>query len=244
MATTYHHGQAHRLLATAAGDLIERFTISTKVSPRAGLPPLREQAARAVDELGTVPTVVLVHNPEHIVRALPPDQAARWWHDTAEVMTELVASGLCRAWGLACWDPRPLLPLLPSPPSDQAPPPAVAMIRAGLLVPSDVLTASDELLDQLKIEHEGRWGMSPFAGEPTLLAGAGIHQFLGHDAPSCRRPAVALATAWHLPSVSRIAVGTSHPQHLAELAAAVEYPVDGDRITRYRQRLTAHTRAG
>lgn len=241
MAATYHHGQAHRLLAQAAGDLLEHFTISTKVSPRAGLPPLAEQAGRAVDVLGRAPAVVLVHNPEHMLRGLPPDQAAQWWRETAEVMANLVTSGACRAWGLACWDPRPLLPLLGTPAWPQAPQPVVAMVRAGLLVPADVLAAGEELLQRLRLDSTHRWGMSPFAGEPHLLDGVSLTQFRTDHAPRAASPLpTALATAFHLPAVCRIAVGTSSLAHLDQLAAATTLPVDQQRVSAYRRRLTVH----
>lgn len=238
MAATYHDGQAHRMLAAAAGDLLEHFTISTKVSPRADLPPLTEQAKRAAGDLGLAPAVILVHNPEHVLRGLPPAQAAQWWADTAEVMTDLVATGACQAWGIACWDPRPLLSLLDTPVWTQAPQPAVVMARAGLLVPADVLHAAETVMRRTGLDRTARWGMSPFAGTPHLLAGTNLAQFLTDQAPrAAPLLAPALAAAFHLPAVSRIAVGRPH---LDQLATAASLPVNQERVSTYRQRLTVH----
>lgn len=178
---------------------------------------------------------MLVHNPEHIVDHMPPVQGRCWWTGVAEQMARLVASGVCQAWGIATWDPRPLLPILTS--GKSAPVPQVVMVRAGLLVPADVLTAADTLLEHLNIAAAGRWGMSPFAGEPELLAHAGISQFLTSHTPTRATAAVALAASWQLSGVSRIAVGASSAQHLDELATAVNAPVDEERLNRYRQRL-------
>lgn len=229
------------MLAQAAGELLEHFTISTKVSPRAGLAPLAEQAKRAAGDLGLPPAVILVHNPEHVLRGLPPSQSGQWWTATAEVMADLVARGACRAWGFACWDPRPLLGLLETSAWAQAPQPAVAMVRAGLLVPADVLAAGEELLERLHLADARRWGMSPFAGEPHLLDGVNLTQFLTDPAPRAASPLpTALAAAFHMPAVSRIAVGTDSPTHLNQLATARTLPVDQDRISLYRRRLTAH----
>lgn len=50
--------------------------------------------------------------------------------------------------------------------------------------------------------------------------------------------AAALAAAWHLPEhLERIAVGTSDPLHLTELAAAAQLPVAPGMIRYYRQQL-------
>lgn len=68
-------------------------------------------------------------------------------------MASLVASGICQAWGIATWDPRPLSSMLAS--GDTSPVPAVVMVRAGPLVPADVLTAADTILDCLHIAPAG-----------------------------------------------------------------------------------------
>lgn len=243
MAATYHEGQAHRLLATAAGGLLDRFTISTKVSPRAGLPTLAEQAKRAAGDLGRAPAVMLVHNPEHFLRDLDHDQACRWWGATAETISGLVASGLCRSWGLACWDPRPLQGLLDAPAWTQAPQPSVAMVRSGLLVPADVLAASEELLHRLPHTAE-RWGMSPFAGEPHLLDNVNLAPFLAADTRGAALLPTALAVAFHLPAVSRIAIGTSNRAHLDQLVAGATLTVDQQRVRAYRRRLTDRAATG
>ncbi|MFC7344510.1 hypothetical protein [Saccharopolyspora griseoalba] len=240
MAATYHRGHAHRDLAGAAGDLLERCTISTKISPRPGHPPLRDQAWRAVEDLGSVPAVMLVHNPETVVAGLSPTEARRWWSATAETMADLVARGACRMWGLASWDPRVLGALLDSRTGAQTPSPQVAMVRAGFLVPAGVLTASDTLLHQLGLPHANRWGMSPFAGQPHLLDGINLTQFLTGPPPGAAQLPAALAAAFHLPEVSRIAVGASTPAHLDQLLDAVDVGIQHQRLSDYRQRLTTH----
>lgn len=236
VAGGYHDGQAHRMVATAADELLDRFAISTKVSARPGMPPLVEQAGRAVDELGQVPAVVLLHNPEHVLDRLPRPHAQRWWFDVAAVMAGLVERGLCRAWGIACWDPRPLSTVLPSSVFRQAPRPAVVMVRAGLLVPAAVLTAVEALLDQFDTAQ--RWGMSPFAGEPALLRGSNAEQFLASPAQAASAAQAGVAAALHLPPVSRLAVGASNPQHLDQIVEAARLAVDHDRLSAYRRLLS------
>jgi hypothetical protein len=157
-------------------------------------------------------------------------------------MAECVAAGACRSWGIACWDPRPVVSALAD--TESLPRPDVAMVRVGLLVPASALTAAEDLLTRLRLAPANRWGMSPFAGDPGLLAETGIHQFLGPTADAgSSTTAVALASARHLPRVARIAVGTASTDHLAELAEAGQIPVDAGRITRYRQRITARRTA-
>lgn len=242
VSASYHRGHAHRLLATAAGELLDQFTISTKVSPRSDLAALKEQTWRAADELGTGPAAVLVHKPERTLSILDNSAALRWWSSVAETMTECVAAGACRSWGIACWDPRPAVPVIAD--TESLPRPDVAMVRVGLLVPASVLTAAEDLLTRLRLAPVNRWGMSPFAGDPGLLTETGIHQFLGPAADAgSSTTAVALASAWHLPRVARLAVGTASTDHLAELVAAGQIPVDADRIKRYRRWITARRAA-
>lgn len=234
-AGSYHDGQAHQLLSAAAGDLLERFRISTKLSVRAGWPSLHEQAWRGIDKLGTRPEVLLLHNPEHVLRQLPGQHSRqRWWAGTAASMAELVERGACRAWGVASWDPRPLVPVLTNT-AGQTRRPEVVMIRAGLLVPAEVRTALDTLLDQLP--SAARWGMSPFAGNPRLLDDIPLHVLLAsqqHQAAS--RWQIAVAAAWQLPAVSRLAVG-ARAGHLDELVTAADLLLDRQRLTAFRRQL-------
>ena len=236
-AASYHHGKAHQLLASAASELLPQFRISTKITPRAGWPPLHEQAARCTAELGLTPDVVLLHNPEHVLHQLPgPASQQRWWAVTAVTMAELAAQGACRTWGIACWDPRPLVPALAGT-AGQAPPPEVVMTRAGLLVPAPVRRAIDALTDQLPAA--ARWGMSPLAGQPRLLDDIPLDGLLDEEQPAASRWQIATAAAWHLPPVSRLAVGASNPQHLDELVTATLLPLNHERLSACQNLLAA-----
>ena len=210
--------------------------ISTKLTPRAGWPPLAEQAERTVDELGTAPDVLLLHNPEHVMRQLPgPYSRERWWAVTAGTMAELVAQGTCHAWGLACWDPRPLVPVLEGT-AVPAPAPEVVMTRAGLLVPAPVRRGIDALAAALPSAH--RWGMSPLAGQPRLLDDIPLHDLLAEHQEASRWQ-IAIAAAWRCPTVTRLAVGAHTPKHLDELAAAARLPLNDERLNTCQSLLTA-----
>lgn len=236
MAAGYHAGQAHRLLAAAAGKLVEHFRISTKLSIRATAAPVHAQAGRAVDELGTVPEVLLVHNPEHVLGQLPESSARqRWWAQLAATMAALTEQGVCRRWGVSSWDPRPLAPVLASS-TGQAPPPQVLMVRAGLLVPAAVRMAGDALMRAAPAST--RWGMAPFAGQAHLLNDIDLAALLGQPRPAASRLQIAAAAAWQLPAVSRLAVGASSREHLAELAAARHLSLDNHALEQCRNRLT------
>ena len=109
------------------------------------------------------------------------------------------------------------------------------MVRAGLLVDSDGLDAAERLFEALDIPAEGRWGMSPFGGnarEPVwdevdaqvYLAGGAL----------CTQAQAAFRTAFELPGVERIAVGTENLTHLTDLVMATMLQIDADAVSTYR----------
>jgi aryl-alcohol dehydrogenase-like predicted oxidoreductase len=80
-STNYLGFRSHETLARTAGDLLPKFTISTKVGyfRRPGraehsLDPLRLRAAmeQAARDLGREPDLVFLHNPEHSLHETVP----------------------------------------------------------------------------------------------------------------------------------------------------------------------------
>ncbi|MFI5671967.1 hypothetical protein [Streptomyces sp. NPDC051704] len=107
------------------------------------------------------------------------------------------------------------------------------------------MDSSEEVLDEAErltaeLGAGDRWGMAPFAGNPNdpvwSKADAGVFLEPGQSAS---RIQARLAAAFALPAVSRIAVGTSSPQHLDELAAAVRYTASVGVVAEYRELLRA-----
>ncbi|MCS0638354.1 aldo/keto reductase [Streptomyces sp. LP05-1] len=232
-AFNYDAYAGHRVLArAAAGGLLEKFEVSTKVGyfpDGHTLEPARLRAAveRAAAELGRPPDTVLLHNPEHA----PAGLAA-----ACDTLAACRDAGLCAAWGIAAWNPSPLL----SAAAGIDVRPDVLMVRAGLAVRGDVLDAAERLT--LALGAADRWGMAPFAGNPNdpVWSKVDATVFLepGQRA-SASRVQAGLAAAFALPAVSRIAVGTSSPQHLDELAAAVRYAAGPAVVDEYRELLRA-----
>jgi pyridoxine 4-dehydrogenase len=144
-------------------DLRGEFTISTKVGffpssrgPEHCLDPtrLRQAVHQSVLDLGVEPDVVLLHNPERTLVQLTPEQGRDRWAAACTTLDDMTAAGWCRSWGLACWDPRPVLPVL-----DRAlPAPASVMVRAGLLVRAQILDASERLATWFGLGRHARWG--------------------------------------------------------------------------------------
>ncbi len=148
-------------------------------------------------------------------------------------LADAVAEGLCEGWGIASWNPRPLLPLLgPGHP----PGPAALMTRCGLLVDAATLSVIDELADALGVGPSGRWGMSPFGGDTTLDVWRTFDaRTMLRGAPDVPALHTAFRVAYELPTVSHIAVGTSSARHLRELVGAAGLPVDPETVSRYRE---------
>ncbi len=225
-AFNYQNYGSHRALARVAGDLLGSFEISTKVGffpDGHDLDPARLRAAveQAARELSRVPDTVLLHNPER-----SPDGFRR----ACGALSGMRDAGLCRAWGLSSWDPRALLTV-----ADDAYP-DVLMVRAGLTVPAAVLDAAEQLAATLGAKQ--LWGMAPFGGDTADSVWTTVDTSL-FLAPGQRatRLAAGLAAAFTVPTVDRIAVGTSRPDHLAQLVAACELTTNSQTISRYRELL-------
>lgn len=230
------------------GRLLPQFTISTKVGffpGQAGsvhsLDParLRRAVQESVDDLGVQPEVVFLHNPERTLVTLPPEHGSDQLAVACAVLAEATRSGLCRSWGIASWNPIPLLsPLRHN--QGVMPSPAVLMVRAGLSLNADTLDASEQLLALLGVDSNGKWGMSPFGGDTNDPAWTTTNMaaFLQPEQKWSNWQA-AFRLAYDLPQVTRLAVGTSNPAHLHELVEATRLRVRNTTITRYRQLIRA-----
>ncbi|MGH3888250.1 MAG: aldo/keto reductase [Pseudonocardiaceae bacterium] len=244
-AYNYRGFTSHRRLAATAGDLLDEFTISTKVGFFPGgrgsehcLDPvrLRQAVHQSVQDLKVQPEVVLLHNPERTLAELAPEQGCDRWAAACTALDDTTAAGWCRSWGVACWDPRPVLPVL-----DRAlPAPALLMFRAGLLARSEILDAGEKLATWFGLGRHARWGMSPYGGQATHPVWSEIdtRQFL-QGSQDCSLIQAALRVAYELPQVSRMSVSASTGEHLAELVAATALDTDDNRIARYRALLRA-----
>ncbi|MFC4500456.1 MULTISPECIES: aldo/keto reductase [Streptomyces] len=240
--TNYLGFRSHQILARTAGDLLPKFKISTKVGYFPGpdgvehsLDPVRLCAAveQAAEDLGREPDLVFLHNPEHsLSEAAPHNQDVLAQACTA--LDDATAKGLCAAWGVASWDPSPLLSLVDM----TGPRPSVLMVRAGLLVGARTLDAADALTEAWKLGGGEVWGMSPFGGSADAPVWARIDPrvFL-RDGSSLSRMQAAFRTAYHLPRVDSLAVGTDEPAHLGELVGALAGEVEERTVQEYRSLL-------
>ncbi|MDO0936596.1 aldo/keto reductase [Streptomyces sp. DG2A-72] len=223
-AFNYHHFTSHRTLAAIADDLIPAFTISTKVGyfpDGHDLDPARLRAAveQSAQELGRTPDTVLLHNPESSVDGFATACAT---------LLEMREAGLCRNWGLSTWDPRSLLDA-----DWEIPRPDVAMVRAGLTVSAGILSAVDELVDRARIAE--LWGMAPFAGnaDDSIWQTVDTSTFLA-SGQQCSPLQAGVAAAFAIPEVTRLAVGTSRVEHLAEAVGGSRLEVNTETVTVYR----------
>ena len=219
--------RSHRTLATVAGDLLPKFSISTKVGyfeDGHSLDPARLRGAveRAVKELGRELDTVLLHNPEH---STPNTETLM---QACSVLAEAAADGRCRTWGLSIWDPRPLVGL-------DLPRPDVLMVRSGLLVSSSVLDASEALV--IGWRPAAVWGMSPFGGSTAAPVWEKINPRVFLQASDATPVQAALRVAFALPKVAAVAVGTDDTDHLRELVGATAHEIDTDAVWEYRHLL-------
>lgn len=230
-----------------AADLLPEFTISTKVGFFSGargtehsLDPrrLRQAVETSVGDLGQSPDVMLLHNPERSLVALSPEEGRDCLAAACSVLGETSAAGLCGSWGIASWDPRPLLAVVTSPRATAIPVPDVLMTRAGLLVGAGVLDACDAIAAWCGLDTSARWGMSPFAGRSTdpVWSAVNLHTFL-EPGQKYSIPQAAFRISYELPPVGRMVVGTTSVEHLRELVAARWLRIDKIRIARYRELL-------
>lgn len=246
-STNYLGFRSHQVLARTVGDLLPKFTVSTKVGyfPRPGgaehsLDPARLLAAveQGAGDLGQEPDLVFLHNPEHSLReAGPHDQEVLI--EACAALDDATSKGLCAAWGITSWDPAPLVGLI----GPTVPRPATLMVRAGLLVGVRTLDAADALIKAWDLDASEVWGMSPFGGstsdsvwakiDPRVFIGAS-HQL------SCVQ--AAFMAAYHLPQVDTVAVGTDEPAHLGELIGALVGEVEERTVQEYRSLLRDRSR--
>lgn len=251
-AYNYRDFTSHRTLANVAGDLLNEFTVSTKVGffPGPGgraihsLQPesLRTAVEQAGHDLGRTPDVVFLHNPERTLAGRSAGEGRDLLAGACASLADATVAGLCRTWGIASWDPHPVVDVIDGGKPDHLP--AVLLVRAGLSVPDSVLTSAEQARVAFGIAPERCWGMSPFGGDTTDQAWrvANLSPFLApHERCSTRQAAFRLA--YDLPAVARIAVGTGDPNHLTELVAATAARVAGDAIGRYRELIRAAPQA-
>lgn len=246
-AYNYHHFGAHRMLAGAAGELLDGFEVSTKVGFFPGLEAarhfldparLREAMWRTVDDLGVRPAVVLLHNPERTLRAVTPWHGHELLATACAVLAEAASSGLVQRWGVSCWDPGPVLAALRQ--GTGCPVPQVLMTRAGLTLTGSQLGEAEQLGDRFGVAAGDRWGMSPFAGraDHPVWARTDLSTcFEGDEAATAIQAAFRLA--FELPAVSRVAVGTGNKDHLHQLVNALDLSVVPAQVLRYRQLVAA-----
>ncbi|MFF7076336.1 aldo/keto reductase [Streptomyces lavendulae] len=236
-AAPYLGFRSHAVLAETAADLLPKFTLSTKVGffPGAGgaehsLDPVRLRLAveRAARELGREPDTVLLHNPEHSLTGLSPADGHALLGNACTALADAARDGLCRAWGVASWDPRPLGVIR----VEDLPSPDVLMVRAGFLVGIDLLDATTVLRTAWQA-GETR-GMSPFGGgHRKVWEGFDPRPFLRPPHDGWSRFQAAFRTAFHLPTASAVAVGTDDPGHLAQLVRALGAEVDTAAVSQY-----------
>ncbi|MFH8803030.1 aldo/keto reductase [Streptomyces sp. NPDC017936] len=246
-STNYLGFRSHQVLARTAGDLLPKFRVSTKVGYFPGrnggehcLDPVRLHAAveQAAEGLGREPDLVFLHNPEHSLRDTAPhgrDMLAR----ACSALDDAAAKGLCAAWGVASWDPSPLLDLV----DPTTPRPSVLMVRAGLLVGAGALDAADALVRAWDLGDRGVWGMSPFGGnaDAPVWTRTDPRVFL-RDSSRFSRVQAAFRVAYRLPRVGSVAVGTDDPAHLGELVDALTGEVEERTVHEYRGLLRDRSR--
>ncbi|MEW1632645.1 hypothetical protein AB0469_01045 [Streptomyces sp. NPDC093801] len=82
--------------------------------------------------------------------------------------------------------------------------------------------------------------MSPFGGSAAdVVWGKFDPRIFLRNSPSATRVQAAFRSAYGLPSVDAVAVGTDNADHLRELAGALAYEVDDQVVREYRQLLQA-----
>ncbi|MFD0314669.1 aldo/keto reductase [Streptomyces flavalbus] len=248
-AFSYRGFASHTILADIGRGLLDRFTISTKVGffPRPGgaehsLDPARligalEQTNRV---LGRAPDLVFLHNPEHSLRDAVTGRAHDALARACAVLADATDKGLCGAWGVSTWDPSPLADAIDTTVAK----PAVLMVRCGLLVGVHTLRAADLLAHRWGDHSTQVWGMSPFSGNAhdPVWSRFDARVFLRERPDHVTQVQAAFRTAYALPRVSTVAVGTDNPVHLRELVDALTFEVDEQAVLQYRDLLLGGAR--
>lgn len=194
-----------------------------------------EEAAK---NLGREPDLVFLHNPEHSLRKAVPhhkDLLAA----ACTALDDAKEKGLCGAWGVASWDPSPVLSLV----DPTFPRPSVLMVRAGLLVGAKTLDAVDALINAWDLSRGEVWGMSPFGGSTSAPVWDRLDpRIFLQGGGRLSRVQAAFRVAYHLPRVGSIAVGTDEPTHLGELVGALAAEVEERTVQEYRKLLRDRSR--
>ena len=251
-AYNYLDFTSHRVLARVVGDLLPQFRISTKVgffSGAAGtlhsLDPSRLRSAiwQSVDDLGVRPKTIFLHSPERTLAGMDLTRGSDVLAAACFVLAEAAAFGLCDSWGIASWEPEPVLAALGE--RSACPTPDILMTRAGLSLDAATLAAVDQLATRLDVDLLNRWGMSPFAGDTRDAAWhtTNLAPFLDYGQPHTSLQA-AFRLAYDLPRVTHLAIGSNNPAHLRELVAATHLRVAADTVDRYRQLIARAVMAG
>ncbi|MFB7931057.1 aldo/keto reductase [Streptomyces sp. NPDC056039] len=241
-SSNYLGFRSHQILARTAGDLLPKFTLSTKVGYFQGtegvehsLIPVRLRAAveQVARDLGREPDLVFLHNPEHSLREGGP-RDREVFAQACTALDDAAAKGACAAWGVASWNPS----LLPGLIDTTAPRPSVLMVRAGLLVGARTLDAVDDLTRAWDLSGGEVRGMSPFGGSTSAPVWARIDPrvFLrDRNQLSCVQ--AAFIAAYHLPRAHSVAVSTDDLAHLGELVDALAGEVEERTVQEYRSLL-------
>ncbi|MEU1507467.1 aldo/keto reductase [Kitasatospora sp. NPDC005748] len=226
-ASNYLGHRSHSALAAGAGDLLPKFSISTKVGYFEGghsldQARLRDAVEQAVVGLGREPDTVLLHNPEHSA----PD--AETLSQACAVLADAAERGLCGSWGISTWDPRLLVGI-------DLPRPDTLMVRSGLLVSSSVLNAAEALVTAWR--PTAVWGMSPFGGSTTAPVWQKVDPRMFLRSPVATPVQAAFRVAFALPAVDAVAVSTDDAEHLRELLGGLGQEIDTEVVQAYRQLL-------
>lgn len=235
-AFSYCSFASHAMLAEVAPDMVGEFVISTKVGFFPGgehsLEPdrLRQAAEQSAADLGRTPDVLLLHNPEHGLFRMEREKASDLLAEATGALAGVSASGLAGRWGIASWNPRHLAPLL----TPDHPEPQVVMIRCGLTVGPETLEAAEDLRPKTDSSADSMWGMAPFAGNTMDAMWSSVRTSLfvkpGQETSKFQ---AAFGAAFHLPPVSRVAVGADNPVHLRELVTATKFDIDTETLAAY-----------
>jgi pyridoxine 4-dehydrogenase len=236
----YRAFTSHTTLAANCGDLLAELRLSTKVGyfPASGraehsLDPqrLRQAVEQTCSDLGRVPDLVFLHNPE-LSMGGDPVAAQEALARAIAVLDDATAEGLCGSWGVASWNPHPLLEHI----EPSTPKPATLMVRAGLMVAGSGLTIAEQFADRWGLAPDGLWGMSPFGGDAGNAVWDSVDPriFVTAERDRTSRIQAAFRVAFHLPRVTAIAVGCENRDHMRELVEALRFDVDEDVVRRYR----------
>lgn len=181
--------------------------------------------------------MVFLHNPEQSLKTLHLAQAHDYFADACEELARAADVGLCGSWGIATWEPAPLMKVLRA--GSGCPKPSTLMVRAGLSLTAEQLDADESLGWELNLDADQRWGMSPFGGstsDPTWTM-TDLSGFLEPEQDHTPVQA-AFRLAFELPYCTRLAVGSGNERHLSELCAATQLEVNSGAVDKYRELIT------